>query len=543
MNPKLHVITQRPYWPPVIIVLSVMALYGGFLYLPAVFDDTSFFASLNPDEYLAFDHSSLTPRHLVYASIALTVKWFGNSMLPLRIQGMLLHAGVAIMLYFFLRKIQQSVMCRDGVSMNRWPPLLAAMVFTLHPAAVYAAAYLIQRTIVMATFFALLTWFLVLKGLQTKKKGWLWSSIFSYALSILCKEHAVMVPAVAVMLAVWWRSSNEEGISIVQLANRHKWILLGYVLVAVYALLSVKHVVAYTYEPDATYSIDQLGLSNPWLLSVITQGYLFFKYMFIWMLPNPLWMSVDMREAFALSWISWPQTLGFCLFLLWPIVAIRLIWLSELRAVIGFAMVTPWLLFATELSTVRFNEIFVLYRSYLWIAPVFVIFLLLGQIKSRAVITALFILPIVMFPLAFNRISTFAHPFLLWNDAVRLVNNHEVSQGIGRTYYNRAIEFQRLGNYKAAITDFSKAISIEPRFYIAYAGRASAYAELKEFDKAFTDFDLAIERLPKYALIYENKSRALKELGRTQEATSYHQKACELGWKDNCKQTQELKTQ
>lgn len=531
---------RRFYWCPLIILLTVMSLYGGFLYLPSVFDDTSFFASLLPNQYLS--SFTITPRYIVHASLALTAKWFGLGMTAFRVQGVLWHAAVAIALFYFLRQVQREFLTQTSKQPSVAVPLVAAMVFALHPAAVYAAAYLIQRTIVMATFFALLSWICVNKGLQKDDQRWWWGSVVLYAMAVLCKEHAVMVPAVSVLLAVWWSRLHPDKATIKQLFIHHRWILVSYTLIALYTLIYSKSVVAYTYEPDATYSIDKLGLEHPWLLSVVTQGFLFFKYLFLWAVPNPLWMSVDMREPFAHTFISWPQTLGFLTFLCWPMVGVRLIFLSGKRAAIGFAMLAPWLLFATELATVRFNEIFVLYRSYLWLAPAFVIFLLLeNKVSSKVSVAALFLIPVAMFPLAFNRISTFAHPFLLWNDAVRLTQKNQVVQGVGRTYYNRAIEFQRLKVFDSAIADFSEAIRIEPNFYMAYAGRASAYAELKEFDKAFKDFDLAIKYLSKYPLVYENKSRALKEVGSYEESERFHQAACELGWKDNCPTKEDTK--
>ncbi|EFK97765.1 hypothetical protein LDC_0180 [sediment metagenome] len=86
--------------------------------------------------------------------------------------------------------------------------LLAALVFVMHPVAVYGAAYLIQRTILLATLFSLLSWLCVLRGLEERKPLWLWLSVLCYVDAVLSKEHAVMVPAVGALLALWWRQSR-----------------------------------------------------------------------------------------------------------------------------------------------------------------------------------------------------------------------------------------------------------------------------------------------------------------------------------------------
>ena len=54
-----------------------------------------------------------------------------------------------------------------------------------------------------------------------------------------------------------------------------------------------------------------------------------------------------------------------------PLLPVTLIWRGGRLGLLGFALLAPWLLFATELSAVRIQEQFVLYRSYLWMAPAF----------------------------------------------------------------------------------------------------------------------------------------------------------------------------
>ncbi|MGZ4995603.1 MAG: hypothetical protein ACXV8I_09520 [Methylobacter sp.] len=60
-------------------------------------------------------------------------------------------------------------------------------------------------------------------------------------------------------------------------------------------------------------------------LSVLTQCFMFFKYLWAWIAPSPAWLSVDMPQAFAKSLWSWPEVVGLIRFILYPIVAIRLL--------------------------------------------------------------------------------------------------------------------------------------------------------------------------------------------------------------------------
>ncbi|EFK97764.1 hypothetical protein LDC_0179, partial [sediment metagenome] len=275
----------------------------------------------------------------------------------------------------------------------------------------------------------------------------------------------------------------------------------------------------HAYEFDVQQVTSDDIPANAWPLSVLTQSFLFFKYLWLWVCPNVLWMSADMREPFAAS-LSDPFYVAFFIaFVAWVVVGARLLWRGGRIGLIGVAMLAPWLLFATELMTVRYLEIFVLYRSYLWVAPVFVVFATLqGKLRQRMVYVLLVVIPIAFFPLTWNRLMTFSHPYLLWNDALRLVKDKQGVYGLHRIYIDRAVELHRLGRYDLAIQDYTKAIAIKPKFAPGYGGRASALAEAGRLAESMPDFDKAIELHPGNAIYWANKAKALESMGRKQDA-------------------------
>jgi tetratricopeptide (TPR) repeat protein len=55
-------------------------------------------------------------------------------------------------------------------------------------------------------------------------------------------------------------------------------------------------------------------------------------------------------------------------------------------------------------------------------------------------------------------------------------------------YYNRGCAFYDDHQYDKAIADYTKAISINPKFADGYIGRAYAYAKKGEDHKADADF-------------------------------------------------------
>lgn len=57
-------------------------------------------------------------------------------------------------------------------------------------------------------------------------------------------------------------------------------------------------------------------------------------------------------------------------------------------------------------------------------------------------------------------------------------------------------------NYSGAISDYSNAIELEPKYGLAYFYRGAAKEQLGDHKGAITDFDKSIEINPKYGLAY-----------------------------------------
>ncbi|CAN5878697.1 hypothetical protein BH11PSE12_BH11PSE12_24890 [soil metagenome] len=531
---------RRPYLAPVIILFAVSLLYGWFLNSPIQFDDFNNFMPGAPGKFPA--NLGVHPRHLTYVTLILSWDLFGTGIVSLRVTSLLMHAGVAIALFFFLRQIQQVMKFEIVDNSAVFLSLLAALVFALHPVAVYGAAYLIQRTIVMATLFSILSWWFFLRGLEKGMRAWLWAGVAMYALAVLCKEHAVMVPAINAVLAIWWWRTQIVREKFTLLMQRLGLVLVSYFLITLWVVLQPRETFGSVYELDALDMLRSIPQWAAWPLSVITQGTLFFKYLVLWILPNPVFMSVDMRETFTTSFAMWPQLLGFIVFLIWPCFAGYLVWKGGRRGLLGFAMLAPWLLFATELTTVRVQEVFVLYRSYLWVPPAFCVILLLQPLlKIRTISMLLLIVPIILFPLSWDRLKTFSHPLLLWDDAMRLIEIRHDLDGLTRIYYNRGMAWHALKRFDLAIADYTVAINSRKNIPTIYVNRGSALLELKRYKEALTDFDFALTINPKDAFALTGRGIALTALDKPDDARLSFQAACPLGSNFACNKIKETK--
>ncbi len=522
--------------PLAALAAAALALYGSFLRNPLVFDDYGIFSHDHPEYFDAI--FLFRPRGLAYATFEWTRHFVNEDLLWQRAGNLLLHVANAWLLFLLLRRLYGLVAVegggREGEDVRlAWLAFFGALLFVLHPAAVYGVAYLVQRTILMATMFALATLLLFLEGLVRGRQRLLLASALTYLLAGLAKEHAVMVPAAAFALML-----------LVRKPERRLWREVGltfvlYAAAGAHLVYQVKqgNVIGNTYEPNSVAMLDVLGIAPRYFypLSVLTQSALFFKYLLLWLFPNPAWMAVDIRAEFADSFWRWPQAAGFAVFLLYGAAAAWLLLKRGRLGLLGFALLCPWLMFAVELSTVRVQEIFVIYRSYLWM-PCLVAALpfLLQKLPLRLCIVLLAGITSLLVPAAWNRLTTFSDPALLWNDAMRLALEHPHPASLGRIYHNRGLAYLNRKQYDKAIEDFNRGLELLPQHTLLYNDRAVAYLETGRYMGALNDFDSAIWYDPNYYNPYLGRAQTYEALGNMEAAKKDYEISCELGVKEVC---------
>lgn len=512
-------------------------LFGGFLSNPLVFDDIYFFLAGTPEKYVA-QGFQFHPRWWIYYSMGLTFMHIGPEVIWQRMGNLALHIASAMALYLFISRLLNDLddSPRNGISTD-WAAFLAALLFALHPVAVYAAGYLIQRTIVVATLFSLLTWLAFWLGLNGARR-WLWTATLFFFMAAFSKEHAVMVPLVSATLWVLHRRSGlasfaRSGEVVAVLAIQG----LIALLVTYLAIGGAHEILAPEMMRDMAeqgFKIPE-GMEHP--LSVLTQAGLFFKYLGLWISPNIAWMSVDMREPFALSFTA-PRLLVLMAFCLYPIIAGWLLWRGRVAGMLGFALLAPWLLFSTELVSVRLQEIFVLYRSYLWAPPLFILVAMgLRRFSRQLAISVGALMILFLFAFSFDRLTSFSHGYLLWNEAAILAEKN-IDQpgvaGLARIYHNRGLALYREGFVGKAIEDYDRALARKPDYSYVYNDRGAARLDLKDYGGALADFETAIRLKRDYLRPYAGRAIALAGLGRNKEAKEAFSLACTLGWKTAC---------
>ena len=516
----------RDSWLAGALIALALLLYWSSLRNPLVFDDYQLLAA-------RFQRMEAAPgfglRWFSTASFAWIHEAFGADWRWQRLANVLLHAATAAGLFFLLRRLFDLVRIAppQNAQALAW---FGAFLFLLHPAAAYGVAYLIQRSIVMATLFCVLSLLLFVEGLVRRQIGWLIAAVAAYFLAVFSKEHAVMLPAVAAALVVLLRRPSLP-----------EWRLLlppfaMFAAIGLLVVLMAKGVLGVQYEPFGDAAARRLTAADggaPMLdggmpssdggkasypLSVVNQGYLFFRYLLVWLLPMPGWMSIDLRPAFPAQLFGWPQTAGFLAWLAWPVAAAMLLLRGGRAGLAGFAMIAPWLMALTEVATVRVQEIFVLYRSYLWMVwlPAALPALLAPMRARWALATLVIAAAALLLPLQ-GRLGSFASNLALWDDAVRKLEDPGAPY-VERSYRNRGVAYYQSKHFSEARRDFDRALELEPRSTEAWNLRGSLFMRTARYERAYEDFGRALALVPNDADVLGRRCVVLMYLKRLDEA-------------------------
>jgi len=508
------------------LLFLLVLIYLPFITAPLFFDDLPFFArSVSSFADAPFNFGL---RWFPYVSIAFTWVFAGENPTWFRLGNLFLHGMNVLLLLLLLRQwISLFVADESKEKLVAWGACLGALVFACHPLAVYGVGYLVERSILMATMFSLIMQLAYLRGLLENNKKHLVLAVAAYFLAVFSKEHSVMAPAILLPLTWLMRERIRVSLSTTVVT----WV--GFALVALLVVMSSKGVIGMAYEPDAASLFGQQemlhGVHELHLLSALTQAGLFFKYCVLMVLPNPAWMSIDMRETFILSFRDWTSWLGLVAYIGYGLFALWCLFRGGRVALLGLALLYPWLLFITEFTTIRVQESFVLYRSYLWL-PGFMLLLplLVSILPEKKIMLLGGMVALLLIPLAWNRLWVFENHFRLWDDAVQLLHGED-RLGAQRTYYNRAHASAALKNWDAAIVDYQKSLAIDSSHPQVYMALSTAFYGAQRYKEALAILDKLIVQDAKNAELHFNKAMVLMKLNGKAASLGELQLSCDLG--------------
>jgi len=442
------------------------------VYLPGignlpVFDDILYTDGTLKSRYAEL---ALRPRAISYGSFVWLDALLGEALWKQRLVNLLLHLGTVAALWAFYREILRGV---QPPRPDPGEPVLpyhesqalgiAIAFFALNPVAVYAVAYLIQRSILMATLFVLLGLWLFARGLRLRQ-WWLHAlAVLCYALAVASKENAILAPLVALPVYIIAARPTRARLALVAATGA---VLLGIAISVLWQQMF--NIFGQAFDEFSRVYLAQLAALNPdaprhaYALSIENQSWLFFSYGLRWFLPVADWMSISMRPPFPTEWSSFPHVLGPPLYIALIVAAtLLLLRFRDWRALAGFSLLVPALLFASEFATVWVQDPFVMYRSYLWAigVPGLVLCFVHGT-TTRALVVVFIIVGLLLSWQAVERVLSLATPETAWTDAIRKLPNDPRAVGRWFPYLNRGSYYVDRDQFELAMRDFEVSSSL-----------------------------------------------------------------------------------
>ena len=515
------------------LVVLILAVY-----LPGLANEP-----LYDDEYLTSgtllkDYASpfvLKARWLAYGSFVWLHALAGDSWWVQRLVNIAIHSATVVTLWAFYREILRHVEApKDDLAADAPASYghslaltIAIGVFALNPVAVYAVAYLIQRSILLATFFVVLALWLFARGLAERKALFHGLAVVAYALGVLSKEYAILAPLAAIPVYIIVARPPARRLGLLALGGALLVGLTAWALAFRYGHILGKPFDVYsrTYMAQLA-QIDASAEKNAFPLSIVNEAYLFFHYGLRWMFPYEGWLSISLRPPFPLTLTSFPQVLGPLGYLAVVVGGFYLvIRYRTWPALLGLALLLPALLYPTEFSTVWVQDPFVLYRSYLWAIGIpGLVFVLIHGPSPRALIAIGGVLAIVLAAQALERVFSLSTPEKAWSDAIAKLPTDPRAVGRWFPFVNRGSVRVDHDQFELALRDFEISDKLGD-MGIGASNMASLLSARGKHREALA----ALERAEKQGYseynLYFQRGLALAGLGRGTEAIEQFQKA------------------
>ena len=510
------------------LALAVAALYWTGLGNALIFDDERLRDGTIFGQYGRL--SEFKARLLSYGSFVWLQALAGEGWWKQRVFNVVLHLGTVFAVYRLLAALfertefsakERSV---PHFEASRTAALrIGVALFALNPVAVYAVAYLIQRSVVMAALFVALGLASFVQGLATQRKAWFGAALACYVMAVLSKEHAVTAIALTVPLYVFVRRPDAKRIAAVSGVAVAMLVIAAAVLYRQYG-----SIIGTVFDETSRAYALQLEQLSPgvggrlYLLSVVNQATRFFQYGLFWFLPVVTEMSIDIRPAFPLSAWGWPQTAGAVAYVG---VLVGSAWLvlrrSDALGLAALLVLMPALLFLTEFATVWVQDPFVLYRSYLWALtmPGLVALPLIGL--NRNILYALGVVLAGLFAgLAVERLASLHDARSAWADAAEKIDLRAGANAVGRwrPFLNLGADYLEKGGNETAYRYFSQAESLGEPLGSARFNMGVTLQQMNQHARALEEFGRAEAKGFTEAALYYQRGESQYAMGRYAEA-------------------------
>lgn len=446
---------------------------------------------------------------------------FGLLPWPWHLMCVLLHVGVTFLVYLLARRLT-----RDTFAAG-----VAPLIFGLHPAHVEAVAYVsavpetLSALLLLSAFICFLRW---RESGTEGGRGWLFTSLLLYALAMLSKETALIMPLL--VFAYGWIFPSEPGDGpwlrrlgqAFRMALPYLLLTLPYLLVRDLALRGLTH-------PVNSLPLSTLLLTAPALV-------LFYFRLLLW--------PVGLSAFYDTSYVTQPGLMNFVLPVIVTAVVVLVLWYwsrhpleqpsgapsDESRAIL-FAAIW-WALPMLLLLNLRvFPSDEIVHDRYLYLPSIgFALLVALALRHLNLGRARVFGWPSAQLVLALGLAAALgartAHQSLYWSDELSLYSHsYQVAPRNDAAATSLAAVACERKLYPACMQLNQEVLARNPNFWRANVNLAYAYYGLGQIDLAAEYFRRSIAADPVDGNQYLYLGLCLLRLGRLDEAEAAARRA------------------
>lgn len=427
-----------------------------------------------------------------------------------------LHALNGMMLYFFLLSLIKEKEIGGLSSVNlrvchlscNSLPFMASLLFVSHPILTEAVNAVSFREELLVFFFYIAALNSYILERRSPSRLLYAVSCLLYFFALLSKEMAITLPLIIYCYERVYCDTRKERLR--STLFRRVW---GYVAIfLIYACL--RFILFYNPETEnyAGWGIDERLLTIPWLL---------LSYLKLILLPIALSAIYEIAPIKSLAF-PFLIALSVITLFLYTAFAVRK---TEKGMTFGL------LFFAVTLIPVYniypITHPFADRYLYLPLAGIIIFFmsaahLSVDKLKHRTSLPAFYIATLCMFSLlVIGRSKVWENDFSLWADSVKKMPDSNLA------HTNFGIALVNQGRFDEGIKEFKTALSMKPRYPIAYTHNELGYAYYRtgKIDAAEREFYIALVLNPNYSTAYNNLGIVHAYQGRGEEAIKDFEKA------------------
>jgi len=499
----------------IILILGSMA-YSDSFHCSFHFDDRT--SIINNFVIRNIDHLwgiwiFLPRRFITYFSFALNYHFNALDVFGYHLVNLVIHLITALLVWWLaLLTFSQEA---------KLMALLAGLVFVAHPLQTQAVTYIVQRTASLATLFYVASLCFYIKfrllnssakvgtGIFAKQKIYYIGSLITAIMAMFTKELALTLPLMVLLYEFCFFNGKKT--------FRWKyWAPFLFILLIIPLTLLLTETGARRFQELTS----EPGMSSfQYLCTEFRVLVTYIRLVFL-----PLNQNLDYDYPLSHGLFEMP-TLVSLFFLITILYAAKHLFLRY--RLLSFSILWFFLTLLPESSIFPIKDVIFEHRLYLPLVgySLFLVsglYYLLGKksIKTMCIVLGFIIISYAF--LTYQRNKVWSDDFTLWGDVV-LKSPHKA-----RGYSQLGTAFSAQGNLTQAMSEYNKAIDLDPNDVQSHNDRGNIYAEQGNDDKALIDFSKAIELSPNFAEPYYNRGIILSNKGDYSKAIADYDKAIDI---------------